>query len=40
MAHTLLRSLNLESLPAILIDLLGFPPRDGQIRAMDNLAID
>lgn len=40
MAHTSLRSLNPESLPAILTDLLGFRPRDGQIRAMDSLAVD
>jgi len=40
MVHTSLRSLNPESLPATLTDLLGFPPCDGQIRAIHSLAVD
>lgn len=40
MPHNPLRSLNPESLPLTLTDLLGFPPRDGQIKAIHSLAID
>jgi superfamily II DNA helicase RecQ len=29
-----------DSLPPTLTDLLGFPPRDGQIKAIQSLAID
>ena len=40
MPHTPLRSLNPESLPLTLTDLLGFPPHDGQIKAIHSLAVD
>ncbi len=40
MPHTPLRSLNPESLSLTLTNLLGFPPRDGQIKAIRSLAVD
>lgn len=40
MPHTPLHSLIPESLPLTLTDLLGFPPRDGQIKAIHSLAVD
>jgi len=40
MPRTPLRSLNPEFLPLTLTDLLGFPPRDGQIKAIHSLAVD
>lgn len=40
MPHTPLRSPDPDSLPVTLTSLLGFPPRDGQIKAIHSLAID
>ena len=40
MPHTLLRSLDPESLASTLTKLLKFRPYDGQIEAIRNLAID
>ncbi len=40
MPHTPLRTIDPECLPLTLSDLLGFPPRDGQIKAIHSLAVD
>ena len=40
MPHTPLRSPDPESLSSTLANLLGFPPRDGQIEAIRSLVVD
>jgi superfamily II DNA helicase RecQ len=40
MPHTLLRCPDVESLPSTLANILGFPPRNGQIEAIRSLAVD
>src|SRR5437773_6583015 len=40
MPHTPLRRPDPESLPSTLANLLGFPPRDGQVEAIRSLAVD
>ena len=40
MPHNLLRSPDPESLPSTLVNLLKFPPHDGQIEAIRSLAVD
>jgi superfamily II DNA helicase RecQ len=40
MPYSLLRRVNVETLPSVLANLLGFPPHDGQIEAIRTLAFD